>query len=244
MVDGPSSHYEAKELVTIVTAYNASYTIGETTNFRQQQRILTNLHHHHKQNTTAQPRRQFILDLKSWLQNKIQLHHDIILAMYANTTYNPDTIGTICPLKYTPGIPIVDRHHNGNLSTLVASCGLIDPLAKQHSTRPFRPSHNRGSERIDFIFTTPGIASALLASGSMPFHSLFNCNHRPYYLDLNARELFADLAYEIPSPAYRKLFLLDPRILQEYYTTLHTQLTNHKIFDKLHNLKQVADTSN
>jgi hypothetical protein len=79
--------------VTVVTAYNASYTTGGTTNFCQQQRVLTNLHIHHKQVTEANPRKQFILDLQSWLEHQLTQNHEIILAMEANMTYDPDIIG-------------------------------------------------------------------------------------------------------------------------------------------------------
>jgi hypothetical protein len=80
--------------VTTVTAYNASYTTGEITkNFRQQQRVLTNLHIHHKQVIDANPRRQFILDLQSWLQHHLKQNHEKILAMDANMTYDPDITG-------------------------------------------------------------------------------------------------------------------------------------------------------
>jgi len=36
------------------------------------------------------PHRQFILDLQAWLQNLIQEGHEIILALDANESYNPD----------------------------------------------------------------------------------------------------------------------------------------------------------
>jgi hypothetical protein len=41
--------------VTIITAYNASYNTGDTTNYKQQQRTLSYLHCHHNQHVNAQP---------------------------------------------------------------------------------------------------------------------------------------------------------------------------------------------
>jgi hypothetical protein len=43
-------------------------------------------------------------------------------------------------------------------------------LLEQHPEQPFPPSHQRGSQRIDFIFTTPGLAHALLHSGCLPLN--------------------------------------------------------------------------
>jgi hypothetical protein len=134
-------HGKGDRKVTFVTAYNASYTSGETTNFCQQQLVLTTLQQQHKQSLSATPRRQFMLDLLSWLAHHIQAQHDIILAMDANCTYNPDIPGTAHPLQYTQGVPNMDKQHDGSLSTLIAKFGLTDPLARQHCSCPFPPSH-------------------------------------------------------------------------------------------------------
>jgi hypothetical protein len=127
--------------LTIITAYNASYSQGDTTNFRQQQRTLSHLHIHHSQHVTSQPRRQFILDLQSWLEELIAQHHEIILAMDANASYNPDTAYPTHPLSYRLNTPTLAPGHNGTLATLISTCGLVDPLARQHSSRPFPASH-------------------------------------------------------------------------------------------------------
>lgn len=42
---------KGSKLITIITAYNASYNTGEMTNFRQQQRVLTQLHPLHEQSS-------------------------------------------------------------------------------------------------------------------------------------------------------------------------------------------------
>jgi len=134
-------HGKGDRKVTFVTTYNASYTSGETTNFCQQQLVLTTLQQQHKQSLSATPRRQFMLDLQSWLAHHIQAQYDIILAMDANCTYNPDIPGTAHPLQYTQGVPNMDKQHDGSLSTLIAKFGLTDPLARQHCSCPFPPSH-------------------------------------------------------------------------------------------------------
>lgn len=163
--------------------------------------------------------------------------------MDANLTYNPDVPANSHPLTYNEGVPTLDKRHDGTLATLVSTCGLVDPLARQHSSRPFPASHNRGSEDIDFKFTSPNIADSITTSGSMPFHSLFNSDHRLYFLDFDAKSLFSDPAYEIPPPLYRRLRLNDPQIVQTYRTVLHNQLTVHKVYEKLDQLKMHAEDS-
>ncbi len=227
--------------VTVVTAYNASYTTGGTTNFCQQQRVLTNLHIHHKQVTDANPRKQFILDLQSWLEHQLTQNHEIILAMEANITYYPYITGQAYPLFYKESVPIIDFKHNGLLSTLITTCGIIDPLACQHSSRPFPASHIRGSQRIDFILVSPGIAPAVLTSGSLPFYSIFDSDHRPYYIDIDAKLLFSDSVHDIAPKSHRLLRLHDPRITEKYRTLVHKQFQIHKVYEKLNDLKSHAD---
>jgi hypothetical protein len=143
---------------TVVTAYNATTSSGDTSNFQQQQRVLSRLHREHDQRVAAQPRRQFILDFQGWLESRIDDGHELIVGMDINDTYNPDTPGTRHPLQYNPDLPTVTSSHNRKLSTLIASCGLKDPLAMQHESRPFPASHIRGSKRIDFLLVTPDFA--------------------------------------------------------------------------------------
>ncbi len=185
---------------------------------------------------------QFILDLQAWLESLIQTDHEIILALDANEPYNPDIPACHHPLLYDPSKLTLDKTHDGKLATLIATCGLKDPLAEQHPERPFPASYFRGKNRIDYILTTPRINSAVLRSGSLPYYSLFQGDHRPYYVDLDAAVAFADNAYEISRPHGRGLQLKDPRIVTKYTSTLYEQLSYHKIWDKEREFKQAANT--
>jgi hypothetical protein len=125
--------------------------------------------------------------------------------MDANESYDPDVSTSPCPLPYTHGIPTIHQNHDGKLSTLISTCGLKDPLARQHSTRPFPPSYIRGSEGIDYISVSQGIFPAVKSSGCLSQHAVFQSDHRAYFIDLDPVLLFSDPAYEISSPTYRKL---------------------------------------
>jgi hypothetical protein len=200
--------------VVVITAYNVSqkYNLerGDRTAYKQQYRLLSNTIRTKNLPIAPHPRRQFILDLQSWVEHLVQTNHDIILALDANEPYNPDVPGAIRHLPYTPDKLTMDKGHDGKLSTLIASCGLRDPLARQHSDRPFPASYFRGQSRIDYILVTPRLEKAVQRSGSLPFYSLFQGDHRPYYIDFNAAIAFADNSYEIARPKGRGLQLHDP----------------------------------
>jgi hypothetical protein len=189
------------------------------------------------------PHRQFILDLQAWLEHLISTDHEIILALDANEPYNPDISASHHPLSYEMGQLTRDKNHDGKLATLIATCGLQDPLATQHPERPFPASYFRGKNRIDYILVTPRLTSAVLRSGSLPLYSLFQGDHRPYYIDLDATIAFEDNAYEISRPQGRGLQLKDPRIVTKYTSELYDQLSYHKIWEKEGQLKEAASSN-
>jgi hypothetical protein len=158
--------------------------------------------------------------------------------MDANASYDPDLTYATHSMKYIPSTPTIAPCHDGKLETLISSCG----LARHHSSRPFPPSHIRGSQRINYIFVTPGIFPATQSSGSLSYHTLFQGDHRAYYLDFDAQALFSDRAYEISPAIHRKLCLQDPWLVHQYRASLHVQLQAHNAYHKLETLLQhVAD---
>ncbi len=231
--------------VVVITAYNVSQRYemerGERTAYKQQHRILSHTIRENNLNIAPHPRRQFILDLQSWIEHLIQNNHDVILALDANEPYNPDIPSTAKPLQYTQGNHTLDKGHDGKLSTLIATCGLCDPLARQHPDRPFPASYFRGKNRIDYILVTPRLQNAVLRTGSLPLYSLFQGDHRPYYVDFDAAIAFADNAYEISRPRGRGLQLKDPRVVAKYVETLNDQLSYHNLKEKVYTLQEAAE---
>jgi len=62
---------KADTKVTVVTAYNATPSLGESTYYHQQLRVLSRLHREQNILVPPEPRRQFILDLQSWLETLV-----------------------------------------------------------------------------------------------------------------------------------------------------------------------------
>jgi hypothetical protein len=52
-------------------------------------------------------------------------------------------------------VPI--KGHDCTLSTLVKTCGLVDPLLIHHPEYPPPPTYDRGTEKIDFLFVSSGL---------------------------------------------------------------------------------------
>ncbi|MFN9979690.1 MAG: hypothetical protein ACK53Y_07245, partial [bacterium] len=87
--------------------------------------------------------------------------------------------------------PIRIKGHDGTLSTLVCTCGLIDLLTLQHPD-PLPPAtYIRGKERIDFIFVSAALLPNVRHTGILPYNSILISDHCPCYIDFDSKSLFA-----------------------------------------------------
>jgi hypothetical protein len=84
-----------------------------------------------------------------------------------------DHTGKFTPLTFHPDKPTRSKTHDGTVATLLATCGLVDPLAKQHRQRPLPATYIRGKKRLDGIFISSQVLSAVKSSGILPYHSIF-----------------------------------------------------------------------
>jgi hypothetical protein len=115
----------------VIIANNVGNSPRDTTADQQQHHILLAIICQNSLQISLHPHdslfRPAIMD-----EHLLQEGHEIILAMDANEMYNPDIPTPAHHLNYLPSNLTFDKHHDGKLSTLVASCALIDPLALQH----------------------------------------------------------------------------------------------------------------
>ena len=147
---------------------------------------------------------------------------------------NEDTSQTTAmyhPLDYSDGSFISSRNHNGTLSTLVTTCGLVDSLSLHQP--PFPSTYAYGPNRLDYIYVSQDIHHASLRSGVLPLYSVFSGDHNAVYLDLDAALLFQDDTHPILPPCRRGLQLTDPRKVQAYNSEREKQVEYHKLMDKL-----------
>jgi hypothetical protein len=200
--------------IAIVTAYQVCSatlsSLGPTTYTMQQYRKLSSTFRSENKTIQPNPRRQFILDLQAWLEHLIQKKHDIVLTLDGNEDYT-ETAKLFTPLSYTPGKHITSSTHDGSLSTLINTCGLIDPLRIHHSIETPPPTYSRGSKRIDYIFISKALQDATIRSGILPYNHPFVSDHRPCFLDFDGSQLFKDPTHSIDPPKRRGLQLSDTR---------------------------------
>jgi exonuclease III len=147
------------------------------------------------------PQRQMILDLQAWLESKVKEGNKVILSIDANEEYKPSE-GQISSLPYRDGNHIINSTHDGTISTLCHSCGLVDPHTLLHTETPPPPTYIRGNSRLDFFFISKSLLHSVERAGILPYNSVFEGDHRPCFLDFSAQSLFQDTEYPI-SPLTR-----------------------------------------
>jgi len=221
--------------ICIITAYRVcknKYT-GPKTAYQQQRRQLSEMFRQQNEVIDPEPNRQFILDLQSWITHIQADGTQIILGLDNNDELIPSS-GQVTPLQYIPNVPTVQAQHNGTLGTLLRSTGLVDILSHHHPSPQYPATYNRGRKRIDLLLVSASLLPAVVRSGILPYHSLFQGDHRPCYIDLESSIAFDGKPPSISPP--RVLQTKDPRIVAKYIKKLTDQLEKHKVLPKLQEL--------
>ena len=167
------------------------------------------------------PNHQFILDLHSWVSHLQQDGTQVILGIDNNDELNPSH-GQIVPLQYCSDIPTTKQNHNSSLDTLVRSTGLIDILHHHHKSSTYPPTYMRGRKMIDLILVSASLLHAVTRSGILPYHSVFQGDHHPCYVDIDVSLAFDGKTSSISPPCQRTLQLHDPRIVAKYLSPTST----------------------
>jgi len=231
--------------IHIITVYRICkqtiQSVGHTTVMVQQYRALSKKLQEANIVEDPAPRRQFILDVQSWLERELHQGIEILLGMDANELIS-NKQGSYCPLTSQLDTSITEKHHDGSFNTLMTTCGLIDPLLLQHTQETPRSTYSRGSQRIDNILISKGLHPAIKHSGILPYDGIFSSDHRACYLDLDAAKLFNKVTPNIQPRSRWSLQLQDPRIVENYYKHLKQQIDYHKFQTKIDNLHKAVMT--
>ncbi len=228
--------------IAFITGYRVGNTsaqsAGPTTAFMQQYRALLAIQ---KPGSTTSPalHKQFILDLQSWIEHLIHNNHQIILALDNNEEINPES-GNFFSLEYSPGTHISNRQHNGALETLMKTCNLVDIATIHHTYMPPPETYNRGKKWLDYILVSKSISHTVIRSGTLPYYSIFQGDHRPCFIDLDATELFQEKTHPLATIQQRGLQLSDPSIMTKYKKILKDQLEYHNIEQKKEHMRKTV----
>jgi hypothetical protein len=228
--------------ICIFTAYrvcNDRYTRSKTA-YKQQKRQSSFIFTDQNKLVHIDPYKQCILDLQSWISSLQAQGTQIILCLDNNEELLPNK-GQLIPLQQSD-TPVIHPKHDGTLETLVRSTGLTDVLRHHHPSPTYPPTYNRGKKRIDLILVSTSLLPSITRSGILPYNSVFQGDHRPCYIDLDAAVAFGGQTSPVCPPCQRGLQLHDPRRVEEYLSTLHKQLLLHNIPTKVANLHAKAST--
>jgi hypothetical protein len=154
-----------------------------------------------------------------------------VLALDNNEELTKES-GTFLPLKYSPSHHTTNRQHDGSLATLIKTCNLIVIATVQHLHLPPPATYNRGKQRLDYILVSNSISHAVVQSGILPYYSIFQGDHRPCFIDLDATALFQEGTHAVAPMTQRGLQLADPKIVTKYIKIIKTQLEYHNKEEK------------
>jgi hypothetical protein len=129
----------------------------------------------------------------------------------------------------------IDGSIDGSIATYIRNCGLSNILSKRHteSGADIPNTHLRGSEQIDFVLNTSGIAPLLQSIGLLDFDVIFRTDHRTFFIDIDMDGFFGSATEMFPAQRLRQLQLEDPRVATEYRKVLHQQFVHHSIVRRI-----------
>ena len=124
------------------------------------------------------------------------------------------------------------RGQKSGVDAIMHECCLIDAHAKTSDTSPAPATHQRGSEKIDFILVSPRIAKAITSASILALQDGYYSDHRALMDDFDARELFGSDTSEVTSQATRRLTSTSPRAVSTYIAHMKKHMSLHRIVEK------------
>ena len=162
----------------VISAYRVvEGTAGPSSAYAQQRAMLVT------EGRPADPRGVFLSDMETYILESQQKGNSIILGVDAN-----EPIG-----KPKSGI-----------RKLMEKCGLVNAHNNLFTQTPWA-SHRQGSTQIDFLLVSPDVQACITRVGVGSFDEVFDSDHRPIFLDLDAVKFFRGLPLD-PTDARSRSF--------------------------------------
>ncbi|WP_317204821.1 hypothetical protein, partial [Janthinobacterium sp.] len=156
-------------------------------------------------------RKQFVADIISTVTEFQRAGHEIVAMMDAN---EPSGSGTAA-------------------DAISLACGLRDAHTLSMTATKPPATHQRGSEKIDFILVSPGTALAIRAASILPLHDGYLSDHRALVVDFDAATLFSAKTSAIVAVKSRQLTSTNPTAVQAYVKHMLQHIDHHRIEDRL-----------
>jgi hypothetical protein len=179
--------------IMIISAYNTCKNTGEDGNTiaAQLRRVM-----HKKGEGPRVLRNAFFQDIQDFIIEEIKNETLIVLAMDANTKATAE-----------------------ELKTLKMKTSLVDAFQVKHPDRKHPRTFHRGSQCLDYIYLSPGIAHGILRVGYAPFYEMGKYDHRMVFVDIQWDLLFKHRA-DMTQTRSRRLSVKNRRVTKLYMKTL------------------------
>lgn len=206
--------------VIIMTIYqvckNSIQRAGPKQAFTQQWALLRS-----QDNENPDPRLQFAIDLDSFLEPYAAAGDEILIMGDFN-----EWLGS---------------SDDTALKDLIQKYGLHDVLGHYHDTDTEVATYKRGSKRIDYFLATGPLTEAVIRSGMLPFDELYSSDHRGMFLDIDVDAFLGGDPPSLMSRALRGVNSQSPKQSRTYVATLHEQLSQHNLFDRVKKLSTATN---
>ena len=165
---------------------------------------------------------QFVVDLTTQLQQWKSQGHDLVLMIDANEPAGPGSA--------------IDR--------LIYACGLTDVHRRETEAIDPPPTHQRGSQKIDFVLVSARLVHAVKSRAILPIHEGYLSDHRALLVDFDAGIMFAGPTSEVVAPSARQLTSNNPKAVKKYMQSMLQQLEKHDVVHKIEQLKERSASGN
>jgi exonuclease III len=202
-------------IISVICAYQVVQEVGrhgDQTTFSQQVRMMR-LEGHLK----PDPRRQFIIDMKSLVKTLHENGNDIILMGDFNESIGANPSGT---------------------SSLMTEGELSDNFCHRHGLGQEQPTYARGTTRVDYILTSSRLLQYVRHTGAEPFNFRLFSDHRGLFVDFSYPGFF-DRAPNVMAKLHTRGLIYDcPRHVRKYLESTAKYYREHKVEERLISLSQ------
>ena len=108
------------------------------------------------------------------------------------------------------------RGAKSGVDQIMNECCLADAHAATTDRSPAPATHQRGSEKIDFILVSPRLVEAITSAVILPLQEGYLSDHRALLVDFDATTLFGGKTSFIARTASRRLTSTNPRAVKTY----------------------------
>ena len=126
---------------------------------------------------------------------------------------------------------VVGKDPSG-FAKVTSSYNLVDIHRHFHPVKHEVPTYARGNDRIDYVFCSSALLSAVVASGVEPFNQHIFSDHRALFVDWDEAILFGSHMPTVTPHSQRRLQSKCLSSRKTYIEALHQYCLDHNIFER------------